>query len=212
MELIPSLVQQYAERFSSPEDDVLRQINEHTHRSHAHAHMLSGHVQGKFLQSVSAMLQPRRVLEIGTFTGYSAICLCKGLAPGGKVHTIEVRTEDAELSQQNFALAGVSDRVILHLGNAADIIPFLEETWDLVFIDADKPNYINYYHMVLPQVRKGGVILADNVFFHGQVLEPEIAGKNAIAIQAFNEMVRQDETVDKVLLTIRDGLLLIIKK
>lgn len=212
MELIPSLVQQYAERFSSPEDEVLQQINEHTYRSHAHAHMLSGHVQGKFLQSVSAMLQPRRVLEIGTFTGYSAICLCKGLASGGKVHTIEVRAEDAALSQQNFALAGVVDKVILHLGNAADIIPFLEETWDLVFIDADKPNYINYYRMVLPQVRKGGVILADNVFFHGQVLEPEVTGKNAIAIQAFNEMVRQDESVDKVLLTIRDGLLLIIKK
>lgn len=174
--------------------------------------MLSGHLQGKFLQFICELIQPARVLEIGTYTGYSAICLSKGLAPGGKVHTIELRHDTAEVAGQNFRIAGTADKIILHEGNALDIIPQLKETWDLVFIDADKPGYIQYYQLALPQLRAGGYILADNVLFHGQVLEDEISGKSALAIQAFNEYVQQDETVEKLLLTVRDGLLMIKKR
>ncbi len=174
--------------------------------------MLSGHLQGKFLQFISELIQPARVLEIGTYTGYSAICLSKGLAPGGKVHTIELKQDIAKVARQNFSMAGVEDKIILHEGNALDIIPQLNETWDLVFIDADKPGYIQYYQSALPRLRAGGYILADNVLFHGQVLEDKISGKSALAIQAFNEYVQQDDSVEKLLLTVRDGLLMIKKR
>lgn len=174
--------------------------------------MLSGHLQGKFLQFISELIQPARVLEVGTYTGYSAICLSKGLAPGGKVHTIEFKHDNAKVARQNFSMAGAGGQIILHEGNALDIIPQLKETWDLVFIDADKPGYIQYYQLALPQVRAGGYILADNVLFHGQVLEDKISGKSALAIQAFNEYVQQDKSVEKLLLTVRDGLLMIKKK
>jgi len=212
LELIHPLAQAYAERFSSPEDATLNQVAEATRQTHPKWHMLSGHLQGRFLQMISEIMNPRYVLEIGTFTGYSAICLSKGLDTGGKVHTIEIRTEDAKQARKNFNLACVEDRIILHEGNALDIIPALDYPWDLVFIDADKAGYIKYYQLVMQKLRKGGVILADNVFFHGQVLETEVAGKSARAIQAFNEYVEQDQTVNKVLLTIRDGLLMILKK
>jgi caffeoyl-CoA O-methyltransferase len=212
MELIHPLVQAYAQRFSSPEDEALHIIAVSTNQSHPQAHMLSGHLQGKFLQFISEIMQPRYILEIGTFTGYSAICLSKGLQAGGKLHTIELRQEDSKLAQENFNLANVQEKIILHNGNALEIIPALTEQWDLVFIDADKTGYIQYYKMILPKLRKGGVILADNVLFHGEVLENEIQGKSAKAIQAFNEYIFQDDSVEKVLLTIRDGLLMIIKK
>ncbi len=212
MEPIHPHVQAYAERFTTPEDETLRAIAALTNQSHAHAHMLSGHLQGKFLQFISEIMQPRRILEVGTFTGYSAICLSKGLQPGGKLHTIELRKEDAELAWKNFNLANVQEKIILHTGNALEILPALNEQWDLVFVDADKTGYIQYYNLILPKLRKGGVILADNVLFHGKVLENEIEGKSAKAIQAFNEYVFQDHSVEKVLLTIRDGLLMIIKK
>ncbi|MEO5684251.1 MAG: O-methyltransferase [Chitinophagaceae bacterium] len=211
MDLIHPLVQAYAEQYTSPEEQVLQQVNLQT-QAHPHAHMLSGHIQGKLLELLSLLLKPRRILEIGSFTGYSALCLAKGLVKGGQLHTIELREADAAVAQQNFNLADANDKIILHTGNALEIIPTLDEAWDLVFIDADKTGYIDYYKMVLPRVRKGGVILADNVFFHGEVLQPELKGKNAKAIQAFNEYVQQDEAVEQVLLTVRDGLMLIFKK
>lgn len=212
MELIHSLAQGYAERFSSPEEAALRQVAEATVKSHAESHMLSGHLQGNFLRFISEILQPKNILEIGTFTGYSAICLSTGLQSGGKLHTIELREKESRVAQQNFNLAGVQDRIILHTGDALEIIPLLHEQWDLIFIDADKPRYLEYYQLVLPNLRKGGVILADNVLYHGEVLEDEIKGKNAIAIHAFNEYVQKDESVKNLLLTIRDGLSLIVKK
>lgn len=212
MDLIHPLVQAYAAQFSSPEDELLQDIGRQTREQHPQAHMLSGHVQGKLLELVSRMLQPKQVLEIGTFTGYSALCLAKGLAPGGRVHTIECRMEEAAKSQENFNRSGYHDRIQLYVGNALDIIPQLQQTWDLVFIDADKVNYTGYYKLVLPALRPGGVMLADNVFFHGEVLQPVIKGKNATAIHAFNEYVRADESVEKVVLSVRDGLTMIIKK
>jgi predicted O-methyltransferase YrrM len=212
LEIIDSLAQAYAEQFSSAPDALLQEIAASTQALHPHAHMLSGHVQGKFLEMVSCLMQPRRILEIGTFTGYSALCLAKGLLKDGKIHTIEMREEDAAVARTNFSRSNDLEKIILHVGNALDILPGLQETWDLVFIDADKVNYINYYQLVLPFVRPGGVILADNVLFHGQVLRQPVAGKNAKAIDAFNKHVQQDGSVEKVLLTIRDGLLMIRKK
>ena len=212
MEIIDSLAQAYAEQFSSAADALLQEIAASTQALHPHAHMLSGHVQGKFLEMVSCLMQPRRILEIGTFTGYSALCLAKGLLKDGKIHTIEMREEDAAVARTNFSRSNDLEKIILHVGNALDILPGLQETWDLVFIDADKVNYINYYQLVLPFVRPGGVILADNVLFHGQVLRQPVSGKNAKAIDAFNKHIQQDGSVEKVLLTIRDGLLMIRKK
>jgi len=212
MDLVHPLVQAYAEQFTSPEDALLQEVGRQTREQHPHAHMLSGHVQGKFLEMISTLLQPARILEIGTFTGYSALCLAKGLAPAGLIHTIECRVEEAAKAQENFNRSAARDKIQLYTGNALDIIPQMQETWDMVFIDADKVSYTAYYKLVLPSLRSGGVILADNVLFHGEVLQPVVKGKNALAIQAFNEYVRQDESVEKLLLTVRDGLLMIIKK
>jgi len=212
LDIILPLAEAYARRFSSPEDEVLRNIAEQTTATHAEAHMLSGHLQGNFLQFISELLRPRYILEIGTFTGYSAIALAKGLQPGGKLHTIELLEEDANIAWENFNLAGMQDKIILHRGNALNIIPALKEQWDLIFIDADKVNYVAYYQLVLPALRSGGVLLADNVLFHGQVLEEPPKGKNAKAMHAFNEMVHNDQSVKKLVLTIRDGLFFIIKK
>ncbi|HSZ84808.1 MAG TPA: O-methyltransferase [Puia sp.] len=212
MDIVNTKAQEYSEKFSSAEDGLLNQIAKFTYAHHADPHMLSGHVQGKFLEIISCLLQPKKILEIGSFVGYSALCLAKGLAKDGKLHTIELRKEDADISMENFRKANMADKIILHMGNALDIIHTLLETWDLVFIDADKPNYINYYKLVLPKVRAGGLIIADNVLFHGEVLEEEIKGKNAKAIQAFNEMINKDDSVEKVMLTVRDGLFLIRKK
>lgn len=212
MEIIHTTAQSYAERFSSPEDEVLQTIATDTYSAHPHAHMLSGHLQGRLLELISRIARPSKILEIGTFTGYSAICLARGLQAGGELHTIELREADALTAQANFNKAGMSGKIILHTGNALDIIPSLPHEWDMVFIDADKVGYSTYYELVLPKVRKGGLIIADNVFFHGQVLDEEIKSKNARSIHSFNEMVRADESVDKVMLTVRDGLMLILKK
>ncbi|HLY71210.1 MAG TPA: O-methyltransferase [Puia sp.] len=212
MDIVNTKAQEYSERFSSAEDGLLNQIATFTYAHHDDPHMLSGHVQGKFLEIISCLLQPKKILEIGTFVGYSALCLAKGLTNDGKLHTIELRKEDAAISMENFRKAKMHDKIILHNANALNILHTLQETWDLVFIDADKPNYINYYNLVLPKVRPGGLIIADNVLFHGEVLEQEMKGKNAIAIQAFNEMVNKDDSVEKVMLTVRDGLFLIRKK
>jgi len=211
MDLLLPQAQAYAERYSSAEDGLLQHVHQQT-LQHAHAHMLSGHLQGRLLSMLSKLMSPRRILEIGTFTGYSALCLAEGLTADGQLHTIELREEDAAVAQQNFNLADTKEKIILHTGNALQIIPALRETWDLVFIDADKTGYIDYYKMVLPMLRSGGLIVADNVFFHGEVLEIAPKGKNAKAIQAFNEYVQHDDTVDKLLLTVRDGLMLIFKK
>jgi caffeoyl-CoA O-methyltransferase len=222
MEMIDPLAQAYAQRYSSAAGPLLQEISAYTEAHHPEAQMLSGPLQGKFLEMISNLLRPRRILEIGTFMGYSAICLAAGLPEDGRLHTIELREADADLAEANFRRANCHDRILLHRGNALAIIPVLQEVWDLVFIDADKVGYIEYYKLVLPRVRSGGLIIADNVLFHGEVLaasgtdgQPGNApamGKSARAIQAFNELVAADETVEKVMLTVRDGLLFIRKK
>lgn len=211
MELVNHLAKQYAEDISSPEGDLIRKISAFTMQTHAHAHMLSGQVQGTFLTLLSTLLQPQRILEIGTFTGYSALCLAKGLTVGGELHTIELREADAATANIYFQQSPDREKIILHVGNAKDIIPVLNEQWDMVFIDADKTGYIDYYELILPNVKQNGLIIADNVLFHGQVLEENISGKNANAIHAFNLHVKNDSRVEQVLLTMRDGLLIIRK-
>ncbi|MEO8568916.1 MAG: O-methyltransferase, partial [Ginsengibacter sp.] len=204
-ELINSKAESYAARFTSCTDELLKEIEDYTMNNHPQSVMLSGPVQGKLLEIISNMIQPKRILEIGTFMGYSALCLAKGLVPGGQLHTLELGEEDAARAQNYFTKSSHSERIILHPGDALKIIPELNQTWDLVFIDADKVNYINYYELTLPRLRKGGFILADNVLFHGEVLEEKMSGKNALAIHAFNKHVAADERVEQVMLTVRDG-------
>lgn len=212
MELINHTAEAYSKKYSSALDGLLSDIEDHTQTHHAHAQMLSGHVQGKFLEMISAMIQPEKILEIGTFVGFSAVCLARGLKDGGKLFTLELREEDAVTARENFKKAGIEDKVELLVGNAREIIPTLQHAWDLVFIDADKTAYIDYYELTLPQLKPGGFIIADNVLFHGEVLEEEIKGKNAKAIDAFNRHVAADDRTEKVILTVRDGVMLIRKK
>jgi predicted O-methyltransferase YrrM len=212
MELVDPMAQAYAERYSSKLSPLLEEIAAYTEARHPEAHMLSGPLQGKLLETMSHLLRPRRILEVGTFMGYSALCLAAGLVEDGELHTIELREEDASRAEGYFRRAPGGNRIILHRGNALDLLPALDEVWDLVFIDADKPGYIDYYQMILPRVRSGGLIMADNVLFHGEVLTGTVKGKSAKAIQAFNEMVEADERVEKVMLTVRDGLFFIRKK
>lgn len=212
MELISPLAEEYAAQHTSPADDLLLSIERKTLQEHAHPNMLSGNVQGRLLSFISQMVRPKYVLEIGTFTGYSALCLAEGLQTGGELHTIEIRPDDAATSLKNFMLAEKQNQIFLHNGNALEIIPKLPFSWDLVFIDADKAGYIEYYELVVPRLTYNGFIVADNVLFHGQVLDQPVKGKNALAIEAFNQHVKKDNRVVQVMLTVRDGLLLIKKK
>jgi len=212
MDFINHLAEEYVNQFSSPESKELAEINQQTYATHPKAHMLSGKVQGLFLQFISSILQPKYILEIGTFTGYSALCLAEGLQKEGELHTIELREDDAATAKANFSKSYNNKQVTLHCGNALDIIETLPYQWDLVFIDADKTAYIEYYELLVPRLSNKGIILADNVLFHGQVLEDQVSGKNAKAIQLFNEHVMNDPRTEQVLLTIRDGISLIRKK
>ena len=213
-------MQEYAEKFTSPEDDLLQEIDDWTQKNSSGYTMLSGHLQGKLLEMISCMIRPKRILEIGTFIGYSALCLAKGLSEEGLLHTLEMNEKDAEKARSFFDRSSLGHKIILHRGNALKLIPELKETWDLVFIDADKPGYIEYFNLVLPQVRKNGFILADNIFFHGEAFEDDTNDhsnnaksqrKNGKAIRAFNEFIKDRTDIDKVILTVRDGLYLIRK-
>lgn len=211
MEIVNKAAQQYSEKYTSPEDELLHEIAEYTYTQHTQSQMLSGHLQGKFLETASRMIKPQRILEVGTFTGYSALCMAKGLGAGGELHTIELREDDAAKAQSYFHRSFYAQQIILHIGNALEIIGQLNQQWDLVFIDADKENYINYFNLIFPYVKSNGFILADNVLFHGQVLEAEIKGKNAKAIQAFNDFILKRTDVEKLMLPLRDGLYLLRK-
>jgi len=212
MDIIPVPVEAFAERYTTPETDVLKRLNRETYLKVDHPHMLSGHLQGQFLSLVSHMVRPDRILELGTYTGYSAICLAQGLKEGGILHTIDVDEEREEMCLRYFAEAGLSDKIKMHIGKAADIIAQLDEVFDLVFIDADKAGYERYYDQVWEKIRPGGFILADNVLFHGEtLLEPASQSNNAKAMVRFCEKVAADGRAEQLLLTLRDGLLIIRK-
>lgn len=203
----------YIREHSTPEDKVLEELYRQTNLYVVNPNMVSGHIQGKFLEMLSYMISPVSVLEIGTYTGYSAICLARGLKSGGQLHTIEINDELNGMSTRYFALAGVADRVTLHTGRAQDVIPKLDRTFDLVFIDGDKREYCEYYDIVFDKVRTGGFIIADNVLWGGRI-EGEEAMKDpqTRGLVLFNEKVRNDHRVEKVVLPLRDGLMIIRKK
>ena len=210
--LVSPDAERYAAACSSPAGALLDELERQTREDHPQAHMLSGHVAGRMLAMLSRLMSPRTILEVGTFTGYSALCLAEGLRPDGILHTLERREADARTAAAFFARSAYADRIRLHLGEALDIIPSLSTAWDLVFLDADKTGYIQQYEAILPNLRPGGLLIADNVLFHGHVLEAPIRNRNAAAIDAFNRHVAADARVENAMLTIRDGWLLVRKK
>lgn len=213
MEVIPPEIQAFAEKYTTPETELLYRLHRETYLKVDQPHMLSGHVQGRFLSMVSQMLRPARILEIGTYTGYSAICLAQGLADNGLLHTIDVNEELEEISARYIQEAGLRQKIVQHTGKAAQIIPQLDEVFDLVFIDADKAGYGAYYDLVWEKLRPGGFILADNVLYHGEVVLPEAAqSNNAKAMVRFVEKAVADGRAETLLLSLRDGVMLIRKK
>ncbi len=205
--------EKYSIAHTTEESAVLKRLNRETHAKILKARMLSGHLQGKLLEMISCMMQPSRVLEIGTYTGYSAICLAKGLTEGGKLHTIDHNEELEDFTRSFFREAGLEDAIVYHIGEALEVLPTVEGPFDLVFLDADKENYIAYYDLIFDKVRKGGVILADNVLWSGKVFSQEAAGNDpeAHALIRFNEHVHNDSRVENLMLPIRDGLSVVRK-
>lgn len=201
----------YAAAFTSGESDVLRELREECERNYEDKSMLSGFVQGRILAMFSKMIRPRVVLEIGTYLGYSALCFAEGLADGGKVITLDIQEDTNKVARSFVERSKYKDSIEFHLGYATEIIPTLPETFDLVFIDADKPNYSNYYDLVIDKVRPGGFIIADNVLWSGRVLDEE-KDENTKALHEFNRKVQADTRVSNVLLPVRDGLMVVCKK
>lgn len=205
-------ITEYALKYTTPEDDVLNRLNRETHLTTVYPRMLSGPLQGKLLEFISRMMQPSKILEIGTFTGYSAICLARGLAPGGTLHTIDINDELSETALRYFKDAGLEKSIVLHTGNALDLIPRLNEVFDLAFIDADKEEYIRYYELVFPKIKTGGFILVDNVLWGGKVLPGcRDTDRETISIRKFNDFVLKDRRVEKMMLPFRDGIYLLYK-
>lgn len=195
------------------EDEVLRELDRETHLKVPGARMLSGHLQGQVLTLLSKMVQPDRILEIGTFTGYSAICLAKGLKEDGKLLTIELDDELENLAKKYFNKAKLEKKIVQLIGPALEIIPNLNETFDLVFLDADKREYVDYYNLLFDKVRSGGIIIADNTLWSGKVLEkPADGDEQTRGIIEFNKQIKNDSRVEKVILPFRDGMTVIRKK
>lgn len=210
MKLISDEIENYSAAFSAPEEDVLKELNRETHLKILLPQMLSGHIQGNFLKMMSYMIQPKRILEIGTFTGYSAICFAQGLQENGKLYTIDINAELEDMCRRYFEKAGLTNKIDYRIGNALNIIPEINEELDLVFIDADKINYANYYDLVFDKVKSGGFIIADNVLWSGKVTL-EKHDKDTAALHAFNQKINDDERVENYLVPIRDGLMVIRK-
>jgi len=197
----------------TPEDPLLADLNRQTWLKILNPKMLSGHYQGKLLEMISCMISPSQILEIGTYTGYSAICMGRGLKEGGQLHTIDLNDEVRDFAFDFIRKSGMQDKIIMHTGNALKIIPTLKGPFDLVFIDGEKSEYRDYYNLVFPRVRKGGFILADNVLWDEKVYRPEYNNDEyTFYIKDFNEMISRDKRVDNLLLPIRDGLMIIRKK
>jgi caffeoyl-CoA O-methyltransferase len=203
--------EQYAEDHTTDETDLFYRLFRETHLKTMYPRMLSGHLQGQFLRMISKMIQPKTILEIGTFTGYSTLNLAMGLAEGGVVHTIDSNPETVSIGRKYFREAGLENQIKVHIGNAAEIIPAIKAGFDLVFIDADKENYLNYYKMLIDDMRPGSVILADNAFWDGKVLSEKTTDKEALGIKEFNEFVQHDPRVENVLVPLRDGLMLVMR-
>ena len=211
MNLVSPEIEKYIEAHTTGESDVLQQLNRKTQTDVLMPQMLSGKVQGQFLKFISQMVQPERVLEIGTFTGYAAICLAEGLTENGKLFTIDINEELEAIVKTHVEKAGLQNKIVQIIGNAAQEIQQLDETFDLVFIDADKQNYGLYFDLVIDKVRTGGIILADNVLWSGKIIQ-EQKDKDTQKLAEFNDKVQQDNRVENVIVSIRDGIMMIRKK
>ena len=211
-ELIEPEIEAYCEAHTTEESDLLRRLYRETHLQTINPRMASGQLQGQFLSLVSKMIRPRRILEIGTFTGYSAICLAEGLTDDGILHTVEVNEEYEERIRRYFSESADGGKMMLHIGDAKEIVPTLSEEWDLVFIDAEKTDYQDYYEMVFPQVRKNGFMLIDNTLWNSKVVhDVRHNDDDTQAVMAFNDRVQRDPRVRNLLLPFRDGLMMIEK-
>ncbi|WP_422006910.1 O-methyltransferase [Roseivirga pacifica] len=212
MDFIPEDIQQYVEDHSDVESPLLSKINRETHARVMMPRMLSGHLQGRVLSMLTHMIQPKVILEVGTYTGYSALCMAEGLAEDGKLITLDINEELHDQVQGYFDESDYSGQIDYRIGNAMELIPEINEPFDLVFIDADKRNYLNYYNLVIDQVRSGGFIIADNVLWSGKVVQTEKITKDTQVILDFNRFVQEDDRVENVLFPIRDGLMIVRKK
>ncbi|MEN7546426.1 O-methyltransferase [Rapidithrix thailandica] len=208
MEVIHPAIEDYLQAHTSEESPLLQKINRETHLHVLMPNMISGHVQGVTLQFLSQMLCPKRILEIGTFTGYSGICLAQGLSDDGLLYTLDINEELEDRVRGYFEEAGLTDKIHYLIGDATRLIPNLEERFDLVFIDADKRNYSLYFDLIIDKVNPGGFIIADNVLWHGKITRQDIKDKDTEALRAFNQKVQQDKRVSNVILPVRDGLLI----
>ena len=213
MNFLSEELEDYISAHSNQEDELLYELYRETNLKTTHPRMLSGHTQGVYLQMMASLMSAKSILEIGTFTGYSAICLTRGMSPKGILHTIDIKEELYDMAHRYFVKAGLQDRIIQYTGHALKIIPKIQHSFDLVFIDADKKNYSHYYELIIDKLVPGGLIIADNVLWAGKVVE-EVApnDKDTKGLIVFNKMVTEDERVENVILPLRDGLMLIRKK
>lgn len=209
MHFLSEELENYAAQHTEDEPLLLQELNKRTHLNVLQPRMISGHFQGRFLSLLSKMVQPRTILEIGTYTGYATLCLAEGLHPEGVLHTIDIKEELTDLQREFFDRSGYGSQIVQHLGKAADIIPALDTTFDLVFIDADKQNYAHYFDLVIEKMNRGGIILSDNVLWSGKVVEEvKHNDKHTQALMAYNQKIKDDPRVETVLLPIRDGITL----
>lgn len=209
MHFLSEELENYAAQHTEDEPLLLQELNKRTHLNVLQPRMISGHFQGRFLSLLSKMVQPRTILEIGTYTGYATLCLAEGLHPEGVLHTIDIKEELTDLQREFFDRSGYGSRIVQHLGKAVDIIPSLNTTFDLVFIDADKQNYAHYFDLVIEKMNRGGIILSDNVLWSGKVVEEvKHNDKHTQALMAYNQKIKDDPRVETVLLPIRDGITL----
>ncbi len=207
MDFIDNRISEYAQDYTQPEPELLAELNRETWAKVMTPRMLSGHLQGRMLSMFSKMIRPENILEIGTFTGYSALCMAEGIKKQGKLHTIDSNEEVCDFAKKYFKRSQYCDNIIQHVGDANNIIPTIEEIFQLVFIDADKENYLNYFNLVFNKLSIGGYIIADNVLWSGKVLEEDM-DKETKAIALYNTKINQDKRVDNILLPIRDGLMI----
>ena len=209
MHFLSEELENYAAQHTEDEPLLLQELNKRTHLNVLQPRMISGHFQGRFLSLLSKMVQPRTILEIGTYTGYATLCLAEGLHPEGVLHTIDIKEELTDLQREFFDRSGYGSQIVQHLGKAADIIPALNTTFDLVFIDADKQNYAHYFDLVIEKMNRGGIILSDNVLWSGKVVEEvKPNDKHTQALMTYNQKIKDDPRVETVLLPIRDGITL----
>ena len=211
-DIVNNKIEDYIRKNSSKEPEILKDLNKETYLKVLNPRMLSGHIQGRFLSIITKLIKPKKILEIGTYTGYSAICMAEGLIENGIIHTIDINEELVSIQNKYFAKSKCNNSIIQHVGDARNIIKSINEKFDLVFLDADKENYIEYYELVIEKVRKGGLIIADNVLWTGKVVEPEKDDDELTQyLIDFNKMINEDDRVENIILPLRDGLNIILK-